>query len=71
MKQTREKKSKWRTKARKFTTSNKCDVIFNLPTFHKHREVKWNCFVDATKSNTACNYYVIIGKDLIFYSKME
>ena len=65
LKQTREKKTKWRTKAGKFTTSNKCNVTFNLPAFHEHREITWNCYVDPTEPNTICNYDMIIGRDLM------
>ena len=65
LKQTREQKTKWRTKAGKFTTSNKCNITFNLPALHEHREITWNCYVDPTESNTTCNYDLIIGRDLM------
>ena len=66
LKQTREKKTKWRTKAGKFTTSHKCNITFNLPAFHEHREITWNCYVDTTnKDQQICNYDLIIGRDLM------
>ena len=45
LKQTRENKTKWRTKAGKFTTTNKCKITFTLPAFYEHREITWNCYV--------------------------
>ena len=34
LKQTRDKKTRWQTKAGKFTTSNKCNITFKLPANH-------------------------------------
>ena len=66
LKQTREKKTKWRTKTGKFTTSNKCNITFTLPAFYEHREITWNCYVDTTtSSNHYINYDLIIGRDLM------
>ena len=64
LKQTRDKKTRWRTKAGKFTTSNKCNITFKLPAFYEHREITWNCYVDTTHTNI-CNYDLIIGRDLM------
>ena len=64
LKQTREKKTKWRTKAGNFTTSNKCNITFKLPAFYEHREITWNCYVDKT-DNKIFNYDLIIVRDLI------
>jgi len=58
LKQTKDKKTKWHTKAGKFTTSNRCNVTFTLPAFHAHREIHWNCYVDPTES---ISYDMIIG----------
>ena len=66
LKQTRENKTKWRTKAGKFTTSNKCNITFKLPAFYEHREITWNCYVYTTNNNTNnINYDLIIGRDLV------
>ena len=64
LKQSRDKKTRWRTKAGKFTTSNKCNITFKLPAFYEHREITWNCYVDTTNTNI-CNYDLIIGRDLM------
>ena len=64
LKQTREGKTKWRTKAGKFTTTNKCNITFKLPAFYEHREITWNCYVDTTKNNLS-HYDLIIGRDLM------
>ena len=47
LKQIRENKTKWQTKAGKFTTTNKCKITFTLPAFYEHREITWNCYVDT------------------------
>ena len=65
LKQTRENKTKWRTKAGKFTTTNKCKITFTLPAFYEHREITWNCYVDTTNNNNNINYDLIIGRDLM------
>ena len=79
LKQTRDKKTRWQTKAGKFTTSNKCNITFKLPAFYEHsREIStWKCYVDTTNTNI-CNYDLIIGRDLmhgiginISYLKMQ
>ena len=64
LRQTRDKKTKWRTKAGKFTTTNKCNITFNLPAFYEHREITWNCYVDNTNNNLS-QYDLIIGRDLM------
>ena len=66
LKQPRENKTKWRTKAGKFTTTNKCKITFTLPTFYKLRKITWNCYVDTTNNNNNnINYDLIIGRDLM------
>jgi len=77
LKTTKDKTTKWTTKAGKFSTSSKCNVTFTLPAFHEHREVTWNCYVDQT-CQKSCKYDMIIGRDLmheigmdILFSKAE
>ena len=61
---TKEKKTRWTTKAGKFSTSERCKATFTLPAFHKHCEVQWNCYVDNSDPAT-CKYDMIIGRDLM------
>jgi hypothetical protein len=64
LKATKEKKTKWTTKAGQFSTHRKCEITFTLPVFHKHREISWNCYVDGSPSNISI-YNLIIGRDLM------
>ena len=41
LRQTRDQKTKWRTKAGKFTTTNKCNITFNLPAFYEHIDLNY------------------------------
>jgi hypothetical protein len=67
---TKETKTKWTTKAGKFSTTRKCEVSFTLPAFHAHREVTWNCYVDES-STESCRYDMIIGRDLLHELGMD
>jgi hypothetical protein len=49
---TKETKTKWTTKAGKFSTTRKCEVSFTLPAFHAHREITWNCYVDESSTES-------------------
>ena len=64
LKTSKEKETKWTTKAGKFKTSRKCKVAFTLPAFHEHREINWNCYVDESPIES-CHYDMIIGRDLM------
>ena len=64
LKTTNEKKTKWTTKAGKFSTYRKCEITFTFPALHKHREITWNCYVDESSAD-ACMYDLIIGRDLM------
>jgi hypothetical protein len=64
LKATKEKKTKWTTKAGQFSTHRKCEITFMLPVLHKHREITWNCYLDESPSNTSI-YDHIIGRDLM------
>ena len=77
LKTKKDKKTKWTTKAGKFSTTKKCKVAFTLPAFHQHREIKWDCFVDESSPESS-HYDMIIGRDLmheigmdIIFSKAE
>ena len=65
LKTTKDKKSKWKTKAGKFTTNRKCKINFSLPALFEHRTIDWNCYVDESSPNS-CLYDLIIGRDLMF-----
>lgn len=67
---TKNKKTKWTTKAGKFKTSRRCEVPFTLPAFHEHREISWECYVDESPSNS-CQYDMIIGRDLMHELGMD
>ena len=74
---TKERETKWTTKAGNFQTSRKCLATFTLPAFHEHREISWNCYVDESPASS-CKYDMIIGRDLmhevgidILFSKAE
>ena len=51
LKTKKEKKTKWTTKAGKFSTNRKCKIKFTLPAFHQHRKINWNCYVDESPQN--------------------
>ena len=70
LKTSTDKKTKWTTKAGKFSTNKKCCVQFTLPAFHKHREINWNCYVDDADP-AHCNYDLIIGRDLMHEIGMD
>ena len=56
--------SKWKTKSGTFKTNKMCNVTFQLPLFHKNRDITWNSHVD--ESNPDNNRYdFIIGQDLM------
>ena len=61
---TKEKETKWVTKAGKFSTSRKCEIDFTLPAFHNKKKISWNCYVDES-DNTKGNYDMIIGRDIL------
>ena len=61
---TQGKKTKWKTKSGSFFTDKKCKIKFSLPSFHEHRKISWNCYVDETDPEF-CNYDLIIGRDLM------
>jgi len=61
---TKEKKTKWTTKAGEFSTHRKCEITFTLPALHKHREITWKCYVDESDPE-ANSYDLIIGRDLM------
>ena len=61
---TKEKKTKWTTKAGNFSTHRKCEITFTLPALHRHRQITWNCYVDESNEES-CSYDLIIGRDLM------
>ena len=67
---TKDKKTKWTTKAGKFSTSRKCNILFTLPAFHEHREITWNCYVDESNDKSCC-YDMIIGRDILHHIGMD
>jgi hypothetical protein len=68
---TKETKTKWTTKAGKFSTTRKCELSFTLPAFHAHREITWNCYVDESSTKESCRYDMIIGRDLLHEIGMD
>ena len=64
LKTKKEKKTKWTTKAGKFSTNRTCKIKFTLPAFHQHRNINWNCYVDESPPES-CHYDLIIGRDLM------
>ena len=67
---TKNEKTKWTTKAGKFSTTRMCNLSFMLPAFHAHREIEWNCYVDESDSTT-CTYDMIIGRDVLHAIGMD
>jgi hypothetical protein len=70
LKTSTDKKTKWTTKAGKFSTNKKCCIHFTLLAFHKHREIMWNYHVDDADPAT-CNYDLIIGCNLMHKIGMD
>ncbi len=70
LKTSKDKNTKWTTKAGKFTTSQKCKIDFTLPAFHEHREISWNCYVDESNPDSS-KYDMIIGRDLMHEIGMD
>ena len=62
LKTTKEKKTKWKTKAGNFATERKCKLI--LPYQHYLKKLKLNCYVDESSPNS-CLSDLIIGRDLM------
>ena len=58
------KKSKWQTKGGTVKTTKTCQIVFNLPFFHKHRDITWTAHVDESHTNHT-KYDLIIGRDLM------
>ena len=52
----------WETQAGKFTTSQKVNIYFCLPSFHATEIVSWKCHV---YNQTNIRYVMIIGRDLL------
>ena len=63
-KSTKDKKTRWTTKAGNFNTNRKCEVDFTLPAFNAKKIVSWNCYVDES-DNSNNNYDMIIGRDIL------
>ena len=61
---TKDKLTKWTTKAGQFQTKKKCQITFTLPALHAHRKVHWNCYVDNSPKED-CHYDLIVGRDLM------
>jgi Retroviral aspartyl protease len=64
LKTTKDNRTKWTTKAGKFSTHSKCEITFTLPALQKHRQVTWNCYVDESNAKSI-SYDLIIGRDLM------
>jgi hypothetical protein len=60
----KEKRTKRTTNAGYFGTHRKCEITFTLPALHKHRQITWNCYVDASNAKSI-SYDLIIGRDLM------
>ena len=58
------KKSKWQTKGGTFKTNKTCTINFNMPLFHKHRDITWTAHVDESPQYHS-KYDLIIGRDLL------
>jgi hypothetical protein len=61
---TKETKTKWTTKAVKYSSHRRCEITFTLPGPHKHRNIIWKCYVDESDPETN-SYDLIIGRDLM------
>jgi hypothetical protein len=65
LKNTKEDRTKWTTKAGHFSTHRKCEIAFTLPALHIHRQITWNCYVDESNAKSISRD-LIIGRDSIY-----
>ena len=63
-KKSRDKSTKWSTKAGSFKTKRKCEIEFTLPAFHANRDITCNAYVDESHHESS-HYDIIIGRDLM------
>ena len=61
---TKDRATRWSTKAGDFKTSQRCEIEFQLPAFHENRVISCNAYVDETNPEL-CKYDMIIGRDLM------
>ena len=63
-KKSRDKSTKWSTKAGSFKTNRKCKIEFTLPAFHANRNITCEAYVDESPHEDS-HYDIIIGRDLL------
>ena len=54
----------WSTKTGTFNTNKQCKIIFNMPQFHKERDVTWTVCADENKEKNP-RYDMILGSNLM------
>ena len=63
-KKSRDKNTKWSTKAGSFKTTRRCEIEFTLPAFHANRNITCKAYVDESAFEDS-HYDMIIGRDLL------